>query len=525
MSIALRLALATTLVAATAVALVPGAGVAGATSPAITVTVDGRAVADGNTTLIETDPTVGITVDAEQSIRVVSVRLDGTTERRYTPNATTVEESFELPVASGEHDLDVVVKAGNVTTHSVTVTKDAERPYVRYTTPFETDRYAPPPRETTVNRSRVVLGGNFTDVTGVTHLRIVRTTDYAVGGTSRTDRDVYEASGFDGSFEQPIFLDVGANNVTAWYYDRMGHARVHDFRIVVEDTAPPSLFNLSAVRPSSSTLRISGEATDNGQIRSVSVHPVGQAGVTYLRSPGTGAADADRRAVAFDRTVSLYPGATAVVVNATDTAGNSVERTVSVRRTVAPELRFDRSRTRFVDGGRIVVAGGATDGEIADATVETVDPASGEVVDIASVHGDGTVTDLAFERRLAAPEGRTVTLRLRVIDAAGTEHVVELNRTRRAETPTPPTTTPPSSPTATATPPPSPTPTPAANATAATNGTAGLTLPLVGVTVPVPDALGASVALPVPVVGPIDLPVAPVALLIAVGLGVVGRRR
>jgi hypothetical protein len=405
------------------------------------------------------------------------------------------------------------------------VTKDAERPYVQYTAPFETDQYAPPPESVSVNRSRVVLAGNFTDVTGVSHLRIVREAKFSVGSSMRTDREIYTASGFDGSFSQPLFLGVGRNNVTATYYDELGHARTHRFRIVVEDTAPPTLSNLSAVLTSPSTLRLRGHATDNGQIQSVTVRPEKGSSTTYLVEPNLGHPDPTRGRVSFETNRTLYPGATAVIVEATDTAGNSVDRTVTVRRTVAPDLRLDPTATEHVDENTVTVRGRVTDGEIASASVETV--ADGDVVDIVTLHDGGVVTDLPFEHRLDAPDGRNVTVRLRVIDSEGTEHVVSLNRTLTTETATatatPAATSTPTPATATAT----PVPTPATEAPAGTPApeSDGVTLPLIGVTVPIPAALGASVSLPVPVVGPFDVPVVSVVGLVVVGLGAVARAR
>jgi hypothetical protein len=528
-STAVRLACAALLVVAATAALAPP-GTA-ETTPSITLTVDGTAVADGGSTLVETDPTVGVTVDANRSIRVVSVRVDGTTVHRATPNDTAFDGSVDVAVPSGNHTVTVVVKTDHVTTHEVTVTKDAERPYVRYTAPFETDRYAPPPESATVNRSLVVLEGNFTDVSGVTHLRINRTTTYDAGGVSRTDTAIYTASDLDGSFTQPIFLGVGRNNITARYYDRLGYQRVHRFPIVVEDTAPPSLSNLSLVRQSPSTLRLRGVATDNGQLQNVTVQPRNaslrgnRSALQYLVESGGEKPDRSRRRRHFDRNLSLYTGATAVLVTATDTAGNTVERVVTVRRTVAPDLRLDPTGTRFESERTVVARGGATDGEIVSASVETVDPDTGEVVDIVTVHEGDAVTDLSFERRLDAPDGRQATVRLRVIDAAGTEHVQSVDRTLTVETPTatatatpPPTATPTGTPTATPVPTTTPVPTPS-------SGSGGLTVPILGITLPIPSVLGASVSVPVPVVGPFDVPIAPLVSLLVVGLGVVARIR
>jgi hypothetical protein len=509
------------LIVVAAVALVPAASVVGATDPAITVTVDGTTVADGERTLVESDPTVGVTVDADRTIRVVSVRVDGTTERRFTPNATSFDESVDLDLQSGDHTLSVVVKTDDVTTHEVTVTKDTERPYVAYTAPFETETYAPPPAQATVNRTQVTLAGEFTDVTGVSHLRIVRTVEYEVGSTTRVDRETYDASDLNGSFAEPIFLGIGDNNVTARYHDELGHVREHQFTLTVQDTAPPTLSNLSAVREGPETLRIRGRATDNGQLRSVSISPREDVGTTYLMDPGVGRPDPERRTTRFDSNVSLHPGVTAVVVTATDTSGNAVERTVSVRRTVAPELRFDRGGTRYVNGSAVVARGVATDGEIVAASVETVDPDTGDVVDLVSIHDGDIVTDLTFERHLEAPDGDDVLVRLRVIDSRGTEHVTTLDRTLRVETPTAtptgtaePTPTGTAAPAGTAEPTATPTPTPSA---------AGITVPLLGVTLP--PVLGASVALPVPVVGPLDVPIVPGVVLLVLGLGAVGRLR
>ena len=522
-SIAVRLVLSALLVAT----VVP-TGTAAA-SPSITLTVEGTTVADGESTLVETDPDVRVRADADDPIRVVAVRLDGTTVHRATPNTTSFDTSLDLDVPSGNHTLTVVVKADGVTTHEVTVTKDAERPYVQYTAPFETDRYAPPPETATVNRSRVVLRGNFTDVTGVTHLRISRRTTYDVGGMTRNDTEIYTQGELNGSFAQPIFLGLGRNTITARYYDGLGHQRVHNFSVVVEDTAPPTLSNLSAVRQSPTTLRVAGVATDNGQLRNVSIHPRNRSrtgnrsSAEILVAPWSEKPDRDRLRHRFARNLSLYTGVTAVVVSANDTAGNTVERVVTVRRTVAPDLRLDPTGTRFATEGSVVVRGRATDGEIVSASVETVDPDTGEVVDIVTVHDGETVTDLSVERRLDAPDGRHATIRLRVVDSAGTEHVRAVDRQLTVETatatPTPaPTATPTPAPTATPTPAPTPVPTPDPESR-------GLTIPVIGVTVPIPSILGTSIPVPVPFVGPFDVPVVPAAGLVVVGLGAVARAR
>jgi len=513
-----RIALAIVVVATVVAGVVP-ATVVGA-SPSITVTVQGSTLEPGDSTLVEEDPTVGVSVDAGQSIRVVSVRVDGTTVRRETPNSTAFDDTFDLSLSSGERTLTVVVKTDTVTSHTVTVTKDDTQPYVQYETPFQTEEFASPPETVTVNRSQVALAGNFTDVTGVSHLRVVRQAEYSVGTETQTDRAVYTASGFDGSFSQSIFLGVGRNNVTAQYYDELGNVRTHEFELILEDTAPPSLSDLSVVRTSPDSLRIHGTATDNGQIRHVAIHPADSSGTAYLVEPGLERPDPTRQRVTFDTNRSLYPGSTAVVIEATDTAGNTVERTVTVSRTVEPELRLNPAGTRFVDEDTVAVRGRAAGGEITSATVETVDPETGEVVDIASVHGGSVVTDLDVDTQLDAPDNRTVTIRLRVIDSAGAEHVVSLNRTRDVETPTATATaTPTPTPAATATPGPTPTATPAPPAAA------GVTVPGLGVTIPIPDVLGASIGVPVPVVGPFDLPLLPAVGLVVFGLLAVARLR
>jgi hypothetical protein len=155
-------------------------------------------------------------------------------------------------------------------------------------------------------------------------------------------------------------------------------------------------------------------------------------------------------------------------------------------------------------------------------SVEAIDPATGRIVDIRPV---ALGADGSFDARLGAAPDET-RVRVRVRDASGAEHLTNVTVTAPLD--------------------PTPTPTPstgdaddgttapaaddgagdgAADTTANETGTDGVRVPVVGVVIPtpavgLPGPLGASVAAPLPVIGPVDIPLiagAPI-LLVAVAI-------
>jgi hypothetical protein len=218
--------------------------------------------------------------------------------------------------------------------------------------------------------------------------------------------------------------------------------------------------------------------------------------------------DADRKRVEFDTTVYHPAGADELVIGTNDTALNERRRNYSLSTFLAPNISVSDRGTGYVRGRTVSVRGRITGGQVASASVETLDPATDRVIDIRPIEigADGT-----FATRLEGTRDET-RVRVRVRDASGVEYLNGTTVVAPAEDPAPP----PPDATGTAS---ASTPTPAGE-----DGTDGFRIPFLGVVLPVPDVLGASVSLPVPVVGPFDVPLVPVGGLALIA-GLVALRR
>jgi hypothetical protein len=224
--------------------------------------------------------------------------------------------------------------------------------------------------------------------------------------------------------------------------------------------------------------------------------------------------DADRKRVDFRTTVYHPPEEDELVIGANDTALNEQLRNYSLSTFLAPNVTIADRGTGYVEGRSrtVSVSGRITGGQVGDVSVETLDPSTGRVVDIRPVE---LGADGGFATRLEGVSDET-RVRVRVRDARGVEYLNSTTVAAPAEEPAPPPDA--SDPT------PRPTPTPTGGDEPADDGPDGLRIPFVGVVLPVPGPLGASVSLPLPVVGPVDVPLAPVGLL-ALLVGVVAVRR
>jgi hypothetical protein len=230
--------------------------------------------------------------------------------------------------------------------------------------------------------------------------------------------------------------------------------------------------------------------------------------------------DADRKRLRFDTTVYHPPGADEFVVGANDTALNERLRTYQLSTFLAPNVTVDDNRTGYVADDTVAVGGRVVGGQVGEVSVETVDPATGRIVDITPVE---LGTNGTFDTRLGAAADET-QIRVRVRDASGVERLT--NATVSAPIDPPPTPADDAE-TASTAPGPSADGGDGASTEPTTNATGGIRVPLVGVVIPTPDVgldpLDASVSAPLPVVGPVDIPLlAGVPLLVVVA--VVGRR-
>ncbi|GAB6860325.1 hypothetical protein ACFR97_09730 [Haloplanus litoreus] len=367
------------------------------------------------------------------------------------------------------------------------------------------------------------------------------------------------------SFNETLTLALGENYLRIAAEDVLGNVAVYHVVVTVDDGTSPTV-NVTDVRYVSPTrLRIEGTVSDEGQVHDVWVEErvlslddvatdvdvesleganlcdatteleiddeeqlctVYDEATVQVREETNSLVvrhrlvyrqptvpDADRKRVGFDTTVYHPAGEDEVVIGANDTALNEQLESYSLSAFLAPNVTIADSGTGYVEGRSrtVSVRGRITGGQLGDASVETLDPVSGRVVDIRPVD---IGPDGAFATRLDGVSDET-RVRVRVRDARGVEYLNSTTVVAPAEDPAPPPDE--SDPT------PRPTSTPAEGDGVAP--TDGLRIPFLGIVLPVPGPLGASVSLPLPVVGPVDVPLAPVGLLALIVGAVAIRRR
>ena len=509
-------------------------------SPTVDVTVDAAPLDPGEIHHTPTDPLVRVAASADTPVSLVEIRIDGTTRHAFEPGGERFDRSVTLDLETGAHRLTVVVRADGVATHESTVVKDDEAPVIDYTTPFGTNASSADddtaPTELTVNRGNVSVGGDLRDLSVVEAVRINHTYDYElVNGTERTGtaQHLLPTPGTD--FRQSLDLVPGSNRVTVFTEDAVGNVREHEFTIAVDDETAPALTLTDVTWLSPTRLHVEGRVTDRVQVQSVWLKSNATAAVPAANVTATDgnptrhplvfsastAPNPDRRNVTLDTTVYHPAGADRLVLGANDTAGNERTWNYSLSTFLAPNVTVDDGRTGYVDDRTVAVGGRVVDGQVRDVSVEAVDPETGRIVDIRPVD---LGTAGAFDTRLAAAPDETL-VRVRVRDASGAEHLT--NATVAGEL--------------------DPTPTPARDAgddggserveasstgddvdESAQNESSGVRLPVVGVVVPTPNVgvLSASVSLPVPVVGPFEVPLLAAGVpVVAVVAAVAARRR
>ncbi|GAB3326561.1 hypothetical protein [Haloplanus salinarum] len=384
------------------------------------------------------------------------------------------------------------------------------------------------------------------------------------GFPDRLDRHFLPSPG--DSFNETLTLALGENYLRITVEDVLGNVAVYHVVVAVDDGTAPTV-NVTRVRYRSPTrLHVEGTVSDAVQVHDVwiedtiltldeieadvdadeldgmdvcaaadvldfegddelcTVYPGGTVHVKdddslvvrhrmVFRRPTV--PDADRKRIDFDTTVYHPPGADNVTIGANDTALNERLRSDALSTYLAPNVTISDRRTGYVEGRTVSVGGRITGGQPADASVETLDPDTERLVDVRPVE---IGPDGRFATRLDGLEEET-RVRVRVRDASGVEYLNSTTVTAPADEPAPPPDTNDgddgdSEAARTGTP-----------AAADDDGAGGFRIPLLGVVVPL-GPLGASVSVPVPFLGPFDLPLAPVGVLaLLAGVGAVARRR
>lgn len=523
------------IVACVSAASVPMAVAQSTASPTVSVETDAAPLDPGDVYHTPTDPLVRVRVSADTPISLVEVRVDGVTRHAFEPSRERFDRSLSLDLETGRHRVTVVARADGTATHTGTIVKDDEAPTLDYSAPFgpnasSDDPDVPPATELTVSRGNVSVDGSLDDRSAVTAVRIDHAYDYrTVDGTEREGRDQYLLSRPGTDFRQSIYLVPGSNTITVRAEDAVGNVRTHEFTVAVDDERAPNLTVTDVEWVSETRLHVEGRATDRVQVQSVWLESGNasddESGERHpLLFPTATTPDRDRRNVTLDTTVYHPPGADHVVLGTNDTAGNAETWNYSLATFLAPNVTVADGRTGYVDGRTVAVGGRVAGGQVGDVSVEAIDPETGRILDIRSVD---LGTNGTFAARLDAAPDET-RIRVRVRDASGAEHLTNVTVAEPLV------------------PAPTPTPTPSAStpssgesdggtAPTATNGTSngsssGVRIPVVGVVVPVPTpdvsgALSASVSLPIPVVGPVDVPPIAAGVPLVFVVVVVVRRR
>lgn len=399
-----------------------------AASPSISLTVNDRSVDGGEEVRVESAPRVRIEVTADAVIETVVVRVDGATEKTYSPGADSFSETLVPELEDGQNQLKVIVKDanGNVETVTITITKDDRGPFVRFTGPFETKgKRSPIPEAADVEDGYVTISGELFDASGVKRIKITRRFEYEFANDVRVAVETYRIRDPGSTFSQEVFLGSGTNRITIQLTDRMGHKRTYETELNVIDSTKPTIDVTLPEQTQAAKVTLEGSARDNVQLDSVKI--TGQQGSlskTILTGLGP-KPDESRVSVPLETRISLREGDNTITVEATDLAGNTVTESFNVfyERTIAPQIEFKNEGTEFTADGKISVSGVVKNGEITAVTVETIEESSGETVDLVPVYtGSDVKSSVVVTESLETAAGETRVV-LRATDSNGEEHL------------------------------------------------------------------------------------------------------
>lgn len=402
------------------------APVGGAEPVSIELTVNDEAASDGEQVLVTSNPHVGMDVSANATIRTVTLRLNGDTVETFEVDSTTFSETYIPELEDGRNEFRVIVDtADGVGSRTLTLTKDDRGPFVRFTSPFTTSHHREVvPGSTQVGDSYVTLSGELVDTAGVSHMTITREFTYTHANTEHFAEDRWDIEDPGDAFSQEIFLGSGSNDIRVTVEDHLGQSRTYDFELDVVDEERPAVSLDLPNRTRDDQLQITGTASDNVQVDTVSVHVPGVVSSKHLFDGIDKEPDESAVSVALSGMVTLRPGENPIEVTATDFAGNSVTvtETVVLDTSIEPEVRIDREGTRFESGQQLHVSAVVEYGEISRVTLEAIDVATEEPVDFATIYSGSAVRHtVAIDRSVDLADGRT-RLVIRATDSSGTEH-------------------------------------------------------------------------------------------------------
>jgi len=181
----------------------------------------------------------------------------------------------------------------------------------------------------TISDGTLVIRGQATDESGISHLTIRRTYEYDSGASTETRAYYASPSASNGSFEHRVPLGAGTNEVNISVVDNQGIPQQMGVVVTVNDTTPPDIKRLSA------------RATDDGEFVRIEGWVRDNVRVDRLRASGqakpldTGKRDLDRDWVWISEGVPHPGGNETVTVGLVDSAGNQRNVTVPLGGEVA----------------------------------------------------------------------------------------------------------------------------------------------------------------------------------------------
>lgn len=385
----------------------------------IDVSVDGDPLVDDTEHVVLTDPTANVSVEANATIDLIEIRVDGDIRHTYRPDARSFDRAIPLDLDPNENTVEVIARADGVATFEATVTKHTAAPRVRYTSPFSTSVLGGPDNETNVSSGQVQLAGTLHTVSSVSHIRIERTHVYSDGNETNltdcasrsdctTDRTLHRISDPGDSFSQDLLLGEGRNEIVARYTDENGRTNVDSFRLIVDDETDPEI-DLDVPNESYvDSVRVRGTVRDETKLHRVTLNRTSNNASQVLLTGTDSEPDPNRFTHEIDTTVSLYDAENEFRLVAEDAAGNVHEQTFTVEYDPSPTVTVTENVTNAT-AETVRVAGTVSEAQISRVTLETIDTRSGERLDITRAYeADTPTTRVEFDRSLTAAPGHTI---------------------------------------------------------------------------------------------------------------------
>ncbi|WP_182022423.1 hypothetical protein [Haloquadratum walsbyi] len=397
----------------------------------LAVTVDGKHVDSGGTITTADDPQLVFNITSQSQLSLISLRIDGGVYRSYTPNTTSYSQSLTLELQPGSHQVVLVTKTPtDVSEYDLRIIEDSFPPTMEFSKPISVSG-ASLENSYEIDRSRIRIAGTVHDRSDVTKITIKHTYRYTHAEERKSGHSETIIRNPNESISWPVHLippqqtSTATNRITIMLYDKFDQIRQYEFRLDVSDEAQPEinitdvevLYPISEVRVEFSVKDVVGirsvrttrtEDSDQGRNLLLALNPTKQ--------PIT---------AEFTHRFELSENASPATIVAEDASGQEevVTREFNYSALLSPEIRINSQQTQFDTERQLRAVGTISDGKIERVRVETV-AANGTVLDIQTVHDDTVVSRVMMDETLrTGTDVYPIRVRVRALDATGTEHI------------------------------------------------------------------------------------------------------